>query len=241
MSDPRDCGADAGAYVLGALESREADAFSRHLDKCVVCRDEVATLQAVAVALPMAAPQLPTPTGLKRRALSGVRAESNATAAANRRGWLPLRARRPVSGGSMPFAAHRALAAGGLLAAAAITVGALQLSPGSAGPTRTVHASVINQGQFASAVLHVGGGQAELVVSHMPAPPSGKIYEVWLERPGEAPQPTISLFSVTSSGAGAVDVPGNLTGVSEVRVTPEPLGGSLEPTHAPVIVATLRS
>jgi hypothetical protein len=91
----------------------------------------------------------------------------------------------------------------------------------------------------ASAVLRLSDGHAQLTVSHMLAPPPGKIYEVWLQRSGALPSPTTALFNVTSSGAGVVDVPGDLHGVRQVLVTPEPLGGSRVPTHAPVIVARL--
>ena len=239
MSDPRDCGADAGAYVLGALESDEAEAFRGHIAECVVCSDEVATLQAVAAALLMAAPQRRPRTALKRRALSFALDEGESAADIPAR--PRLRISLPVLTRSMPCAVRRAVAAGGFLAAVALTVGAVQLSEGGASPMRIVPAVVINEGQSASAVLQIASGQAELVVSHMPAPPYGEIYEVWLERPGKPPQPTSSLFSVTSTGAGYGDVPGTLTGVSEVRVTPEPLGGSLAPTHSPVIVVALTS
>jgi hypothetical protein len=54
-----------------------------------------------------------------------------------------------------------------------------------------------------------------------------------------APAPTSALFGVTASGDGDVDVPGNLKGITEVLVTPEPAGGSQTPTHAPVIRAVL--
>ena len=66
----------------------------------------------------------------------------------------------------------------------------------------------------------------------MPAPPPGRIYEVWLEHGTAAPQPTDALFSVTSPAAGSVGVPGDLHGVSKVLVTDEPLGGSLKPTRS---------
>jgi len=239
MSDPRDCGADAGAYVLGALERDEAEAFRGHMAECVVCSDEVATLQAVAGALPMAAPQRRPPTALKRRALSRALGEGESAAEIPDR--PRLRISLPVLNRWMPSAARRAVVAGGFLVAVALSAGAVQLSEGSASPMRIVPGVVINEGQSASAILQIGSGQAQLVVSHMPAPPTGKIYEVWLERPGKPPQPTSSLFSVTSSGAGDVDVPGTLAGVREVRVTPEPLGGSLAPTHSPVIVVALTS
>jgi hypothetical protein len=123
------------------------------------------------------------------------------------------------------------------LAAAVAIVGGIELaSTGSGGP-RVIQASVT--GSPGSAQLRVTGGHAELTVRNLPAPPPGHIYEVWLKRPNRAPAPTSALFSVTSTGAGDVGVPGDLRGVSEVLVTPERAGGSLVPTHAPVIVARL--
>ena len=75
MSATHDCGNDAAAYVLGALEPEELEAFRRHLASCVVCRDEVAAFSQVADALPMAAPQYATPRALRRRLLRDLRAE----------------------------------------------------------------------------------------------------------------------------------------------------------------------
>ena len=45
-SENRDCGADAAAYVLGALEPGEVEAFRAHMATCVVCRDEVSAARA---------------------------------------------------------------------------------------------------------------------------------------------------------------------------------------------------
>ena len=81
MPGKHDCGADAAAYVLGALEPEEAEAFGRHLATCVVCRDEVAAFEHTANALAMAPPQHPAPRGLKRRVMRAVR-ESDAEAQA---------------------------------------------------------------------------------------------------------------------------------------------------------------
>jgi anti-sigma-K factor RskA len=222
-----DCGANAAAYLLGALESGEAETFRRHLTTCVVCRDEVATLQAVADALPVAAPQQAPPRRLKRAVMSSIRKEPRTREAAARR-------RLRFAPARLAFVVSVAL-----IAAAAIGGGIELSSGGSGGPggVRVVRASVLAPG--ASAVVRLSSGHAELIVRHLPAPPVGKIYEVWLERNGGAPSPTKALFGVTSTGAGAVDVPGNMHGVSRVLVTPEPLGGSPLPTHAPVIVARL--
>jgi hypothetical protein len=71
---------------------------------------------------------------------------------------------------------------------------------------------------------------------HLPPPPAGRIYEVWLRQGSTAPAPTSALFSVTANGAATVDVPGDLRGISQVLVTQEPAGASRVSTHRPVIV-----
>jgi Anti-sigma-K factor rskA len=89
--------------------------------------------------------------------------------------------------------------------------------------------------QTARASLRYTAGRAELVVSGMPEPPIGEVYELWLNRPGSSPRPTDALFMVTSAGSGSVEVPGSLRGVREVMVTSEPLGGSSSPTSLAVL------
>jgi hypothetical protein len=228
-SDPRgeqrECGHDVGAYALGALEPGELEEFRRHLAGCVVCRDEVAALRSVVEVLPMAAPQLAVPRGLRRRVLADVRAARRAAPRTQPR-RLTMATRRPLGRGALAGAA----------ALAALVAGLLLVTQGS-GHARSVTARVSYPA--ASAVVRVQAGHAELIVRRMPAAPAGAIYEVWLKRGSGPPAPTSALFGVTSAGEAAVDVPGNLHGVSEVLVTPERVGGSRRPTHAPVIVARL--
>lgn len=223
-----DCGRDTGAYVLGALGLDEAAEFRRHMATCVVCRDEVAALQSVVDELPMAAPQLPAPRALKRRVIAGARAKRVPAArpGSARRAWRPL---SPSVRGALALAAAAAIVA--------VVVVGLTHSPGPSPGTRVVRASVTTQS--GSAVVRVTQGHGELILRRMPPAPAGKVYEVWLRRPGATPTPTSVLFDVTSAGAARVDVPGDLHGVREVLVTPEPLGGSRVPTHAPVILARL--
>ncbi|HTD58860.1 MAG TPA: anti-sigma factor [Solirubrobacteraceae bacterium] len=231
----RDCGADAAAYALGALEPGEAEAFRRHVATCVVCRDEVATFQALADTVALAAPQLPVPRRLRHRLISSIRREPRSGRAATAR--LPRRAAwaRWLPAGVAPAAGVA------LVVATALAVGFVLSSSKSGGnevgETRIVQASVATP--TGSAVMRLSPGSAELVLEHFPPPPAGKIYEVWLQRGDRAPQPTNALFSVTSSGAGTVYIPGYSRGIDRVLVTPEPLGGSQAPTHAPVIVARL--
>ena len=231
-SGKHDCGADAAAYVLGALEPEEAEAFSRHLNTCVVCRDEVAAFQHTANALAMTPPQHRAPRGLKRRVMRAVR-ESDADAQAQ--GAPASRQRRFGSG---RFVARPAVAGLAALAVVVVVIGAIIVGSNGSSGTRTITAAVT--GSPGTAQLSVSGGHGQLVMRNFPQPATGHIYELWELRSGaKAPQPTGTLFSVNSSGAGNVGVPGGLHGVSKVLVTQEPAGGSVAPTTTPVIVASL--
>jgi len=232
MPDGRDCGLDAAAYVLGALEKDELGAFRAHLSGCAACREETAALQQVADALPAAAPAIAPPQDLRRRVIEAVRVESKGGASPTLADRRPARPHR-----RLPFGLPRpAGALGGALAVAAAVVVAIVLASGGSSPTRVIQANVRGAG---TAELILSGGRGELVVSHFPSPGSGRIYQVWLQRPHRAPSPTHTLFGVTTGGAGEVGVAGDLHGVSEVLVTAEPLGGSRVPTTAPVITAQL--
>ena len=229
MSEKRDCGAEVAAYALGALDEREAAAFRRHLAECAVCHDELAAFAQVVDTLPVATSQLTAPRGLRKRLMRAVRQEAKANRSAP--------GQRRTGSGAFGFAVPRAALAATMAVAAAAVIGGLELSSSGSGSTRVIQASVI--GSPGSARLELAGAQAELIVSHFPPPPAGRIYEVWLQRPQRGLTPTRALFSVTSNGAGDVGIPGGIRGVSAVLVTQEPAGGSLTPTHAPVIIARL--
>jgi anti-sigma-K factor RskA len=211
--------ADAAAFALGALSREEAQEYRRHLDGCAECRAEVAAFERIVDVLPMAAPECALPAVVRRRVLAEVRGAHGASPR--------LRAGR----------APRAVlaVATGLLLAVVLAGAWIAASGGSAGP-RVLRASVVHSP--GTALLRVSDGQGTLVVRHLSPPPAGRIYEVWLAH-GDPPAPatpTRSLFSVNASGAADVGVSGDLRGVSAILVTPEPAGGSLRPTAAPVIV-----
>ena len=73
----------------------------------------------------------------------------------------------------------------------------------------------------------------------LPAPPSGRVYQVWLKRDGHPPMPTAALFVPSRDGAAAASVPGSLDDVDQVMVTDEPDGGSPQPTGRLLAVADL--
>lgn len=217
---PHDCGGDAAAYVLGALEPAEAEAFRLHLENCVVCRDEVEALEGVARALPMSAPQVAVPSGLRRRVMRAVRDDPAAKPAP-----APQRF------------ANRRLAWGALAAAVVVAAIVVVGLSGSGASGRLIQAKVV--GIAGSAQLRVHDGHGELIVRRLPRPPRGQVYEVWVKAPNAPPVPGSVLFSVNASGAADVSLPRSLHGISQVMVTSEPDGGTATPTHNPVIVASL--
>jgi anti-sigma-K factor RskA len=218
--------ADSAAYVLGALEEPEAEAHYRHLSECPICRADLARHQPVADSLALGVPRADLPPGLRARIVSVVPAEAG----------------QPESAGRSTARWRRRLApalASALSLAIGFSIGALALHTGSGEHNQVVRAIVVAPGHSATAELRKTGSHLELVVLGMPSPPPGHIYQVWIERGAREPRPTDALFSVTRVGSGAVDVPGDLEGVSKVLVTAEPLGGSPKPTRNPVIVGSI--
>ena len=69
---------DAGAYLLGALNELEAQAFEHHMESCSTCHAEVERLRVAAEALPRSVEQVEAPASLKRSLMRTVRGEAAA-------------------------------------------------------------------------------------------------------------------------------------------------------------------
>ena len=232
MSEPdrttreRGCENDAAPYLLGALESAEAQAFAHHMRSCAACRNEVAMLAPVLDVLPSCVPRQEVDAALRRRVMHAVRSEPKVSSAAARRLRRPPRL-------SWPALRPPAVAAAVALAVTLVVVIAAG-SVGSRGsdesPARVIQASV------GHAQLQIAGGRGELIVDHLPPAPPDRVYELWLQRGNRPPAPS-TLFEVTSRGTAVLGVPGEVTGITRVLVTVEPAGGSRVPTTRAVIVA----
>jgi anti-sigma-K factor RskA len=234
MSGSHECG-DAAAYVLGALDPQELEAFRAHLEHCTICRDEVSEFGLVMEALPIAVPQHRVPRSMRRRLMREVRREPRAATARSDRAARRQARRAPAW--SPAALGRRGWAAAGAFSAVAVAavVAVLTLS---SGPATSVFQARVS-GIAGSAQVRVTNGHAQLVVSHMTPPGRRHVYEVWLESGNAKPVPASVLFGVSADGNADVGLPAKLRGVSAVLVTQEPLGGSPGPTHAPVIVAKL--
>ncbi|HEY2767561.1 MAG TPA: anti-sigma factor [Solirubrobacteraceae bacterium] len=233
---PRDCERllDAASYVLYALPDSEGEAFKAHLQACSACREEVTQLQSVADALAVGVSRVEAPPELGAKIMAAVYTEADRLGVdggvAERR---VAPARRSWRRGLIPALAATAALVAGLL------IGAFVINTSTSEHTEVIRAIVVVPGHRASADLRKVGGHVQLIVEGLPAPPPGRIYEVWLERGAQEPDPTDVLFSVTHNGRATAAVPGSLQGISHVLVTDEPLGGSPKPTRKPIIVATV--
>jgi anti-sigma-K factor RskA len=227
-----ECGTDVAAYALGSLNDAERRSFERHLATCAVCSDELLAFDQVIVALAENVPHQQAPPDLRRRVLEDVHQDAAPSIRTEAHRSRSLRRRPPTKRFRRP-----ALALCALLVAAAAVAGILgsRSSPGRR--TLVIQARVI--GSSGSAEVRRTSDHTDLVVHHLAPPPSGEIYEVWLNRAGRRAQATTALFNVTDPGDAEVDVPGDLRHINQIMVTPEPAGGTQVPTHPAVITAQL--
>jgi anti-sigma factor RsiW len=231
---------DVGAYLLGALEPAEQSAFEGHLASCPECRAEVERLRAAADALPRSVEPFAPPASLKRSLMEAVREDSASRRAPARRPLLERLGLDRLLTGMRPELAWVS-AAFVLAVGIALGVAVSQLSGRNDNGQRVV-AAVVDHTRVhnASATLTLPkdhSGPAQLVVTGMPAPKPGQVYEIWLKR-GDQAQPA-TLFNVDSQGNGVGAIPDDLSNVSAILVTREHTGGAKTPSEVPIISARI--
>jgi len=167
-----------GAYALGHLEGDERAGLEAHLDGCAHCREELASLQPVALMLPHAdparfGPSPQPPPELGQRVAATIAAE---------RQHGEKRRRRRLFGG---------FALGGATAAAVAAVLLLFVfggGDGSTGPQQQVKFAGLPKGITIDATLqpHAYGTEIHMYVHGVP---SGTLCRVWLRDPNGASYP----------------------------------------------------
>jgi hypothetical protein len=190
-------------WVLGALDTADAERFRIHLQLCRECQDGAAQFAPTARLLdyvaPGAAPRAASPAAeppadLRARTLERVRAAARKSSWRRRRAWYSS------------AAAAVAIVAGGSVAA--LTIGS---SPAYAYELKSQNASIAS-GQ--ATVTHTDGGwSVQMSATHLRTLPKGEYYECWWATKTTAShQDMISggTFSVSSGGNAAVTM--NLAG-----------------------------
>jgi hypothetical protein len=189
------------------------------------------------------APATP-PTGVKDRVMAQVRAEAALFEAARTDGsepsrykaMLPSRLRLRLPRVRL-WAPIPAAALASVLILVAVGAGLLSDRLRSSAPQRTVVVAQIDDGQArgASASLEIRGERAELRVRGLPSPGRGRIYQVWVRKDRQVPQPAGAVVALGPGGAGQARLPGDIRHVDQVLVTSEPADGSPLPTREPVL------
>jgi anti-sigma-K factor RskA len=214
---------DVGAYLLGALNDLERQAFERHLRECGECQEELERLRPAAEALPGSVVQLDPPRGLKRRLMAEV--ERDAAPAGARRprpAWRP-RLRVP----------RLAFVAAALLLGLVVGFGVAQLGGDD---TRTVTATVARAMPDAGGTLEIEGDRATLRLHDMPDLGRARVYQVWLQH-GDKLVPART-FEVGRIGSGRVEIR-DLRDADGVYVTREARGGAQVPSEDPIVSVPL--
>ena len=225
----------AGAYALNALPEDECQAYEAHLAECPACRAEAAELRVAAHALPLSAPALRPPPALKARIMAEVEREAALLASASSAPRTePETAQAPLELPAAADARRRVRVRGADRRRRGRRTAVRRRRRRAHGPSSSPRCPQ------ASAELDVrDDGGATIVANNLPQPDPGKVYMVWIQRPGHAPEPTSALFTPRRDGSATASVTGDLDGVETVLINTEPLGGSTTPTSTPFLVADL--
>lgn len=236
-----------GAYAVDAVTDAERAEFEEHLAACAPCRVELAGLREVTASLGASVPATPPP-GLRDAVLHAAAAVRPLPPHVPAEGPAAELAGRP---GLHRPARRRLLAALATAAAvAALVVGGLSWHPwtGSQPAQLSAVQQVLHAGDAHRYVTRVGAGTATVTFSprlgrsvlqtHDMAPaPVGHTYQLWyMTATGRA---TGAGFVRPGNGSSTVLLNGDADKAAVVGITVEPVGGSPQPTTAPIMTVKL--
>ncbi len=215
---------DVGAYLLGALNDLERQAFERHLRRCGDCQEELARLRPAADALPGSVKQFDPPPRLKASLMEVVEREARAEQPAA----------EPRSRPRLRFFMRPAFVAAALVVGLVAGFAIAQIGGGD--ETRTLAATVDRAMPRAGGSLSISDDDATLRLHDMPRLGGTRVYQVWLQH-GDRMVPART-FEVDAAGRGAVDL-SNVDDADGVYVTREARGGAQVPSEDPIVSVPL--
>jgi len=234
-----------GAYAVDAVDDVERAAFERHLLDCQTCRLELASLREAAVLL-AAVEQVEPPVRLREQVLAGIGSirplpprvvpEEEVEVAPERRRFRPVALVAAA-------AAVIALGVGTPVAWEQLTDDTSQAPTVSAGDQVLAaddaeeYTQSVN-GTEVTVVRSRSLNRAVLLAPDMPAPPAGKVYELWLDQgDGMVPAGVMTGEEETVLFEGEGD-PGTAVGAA-ITVEPAP-DGSQAPTTPALLSFTFK-
>lgn len=234
-------------YALGSLEENDARQVAEHLAGCSVCREEMAAYQKVADQLLLAIPeQTPSPK-LKARLVE--RIHRLGEPALTTEGKVETKRTPQSRPWRIPQRLIQVGAFAGLLVILLLAVSNLMLWQRLnrleviSGPLgmRAIVLQNTSAASDASAFVVMGadGKNGVLVVDRLPPLAESQEYQVWLMKDGV--RTNGGTFSVDEDGYRGLrlSAPESLLTYSNLYVTVEPVGGSMTPTGAQVLMGSL--
>lgn len=230
------------AYVLGSLDTEEANQVAEHLAVCPVCRAELASYQAVADQLALAVPDAAPPAALKQQVLGRLQTPYTAPESAARRSWWQRMADLFRRGGPVWGVAALALVAVLVVSNLWWWQRANRQEPLVVSGGMQVVAMVGTDaapGAVGTLVISEDGEYGTLVVDGLPALDREHQYQLWLIRGDQ--RTSGGIFSVNPEGYGALPIssPDPLSSYPSFGITIEPVGGSSGPTGDKVLGGSL--
>ena len=229
----------SGAYAVDALDDLERARFESHLRGCSECQIEVETLRETAAAL--AVEPIEPPARLRAEVLAGIESiRPLPPLIEHSRAPVPDQSRRrPWFATTGPLLVAAALVLIALVTTVALRPWASEDEDLSA--TERVLAADDAQdfeqefpdGSSARVVVSRSEGRAVIITNDMALAPEGKVYELWLQDPGEDMMPA---GLMPDDGDATVLLEGDASEAVAVGITVEPDGGSEEPTLPAVAV-----
>lgn len=245
MSDHDELRDSVAAWLVGALESAEAERVRLHVAECDECQADLVRLRPAAESIGLASSDASLPAGARERILQRARQTAGDGERPVARVASVPRTRKPRpyrEQARFPIQTVAAMLAIALLAGAAAGAVGGRLAAGQ--PSAEVarfqlggHGSMT--GASADVVDIRNEGFAFVTFSHLPDLPDGKVYELWLIKGGAAPVDA-GVFVPDPNGGKTVLVAQPLRGYATMAVTAEAApDGAAAPTQQPELYGSV--
>lgn len=213
------------AYSLGTATPEERDLVESHLESCDL-HEEIAAIQATALALTLAAPEMDPPAGLRERIMAAAQEDAD-TASPRVRQQAGRRMPRWLASG-YSIAAVLAIAVIGLTAWNVV----LQVD-GDDATESFVHFYREGDGDWLRVETVLGQPHATISLGGLDHLEPGLDYQLWAVRDDEVF--SLGVFNTNPEGRWAGDFEFAFFSGDRVSITIEQAGGSDKPTTEPVV------
>jgi anti-sigma-K factor RskA len=258
-----------GGYALGVLSEPERLALETHLRTCSECASEVRGFLDVSSALAYAVPQQDPPPALRERVLRAVEAERDphhrvVALKPRSRWWMPEWLAVAASIAAVAFglysvtlrqriqdlqdrlqAANQRIVTAEQARAAARSAADEAERRNALATADDVRLIVLagQKGAPSASGLALWSASRGLMVkaSHLPPPPPGRQYQLWVIPPGSKTPISAGLLNLDPTGQAIVIADAAASAnVGTVAVTDEPLGGVPQPTGAMALAGSVQ-